>query len=89
VNEVADGVYRLGTRWANFYLVVEGAEGLLVDAGYPRYFKQLQRDNSTSANTANPRVRIDPERRSWSFVCPGSGWCGWRLPIGATENVKL
>jgi glyoxylase-like metal-dependent hydrolase (beta-lactamase superfamily II) len=42
VSEVADGVHRLGTRWANFYLVVEGDEGLLVDAGYPRYLKQLQ-----------------------------------------------
>lgn len=42
MNEVADGVYRLGTRWANFHLVVEGDEGLLVDAGYPRYFKQLR-----------------------------------------------
>lgn len=41
--EVAQGVYRLGTRWANFYLVVDGDEGLLVDAGYPAYFKQLQR----------------------------------------------
>jgi glyoxylase-like metal-dependent hydrolase (beta-lactamase superfamily II) len=42
LNEVADGVYRLGTRWANFHLVVEGNEGCLVDAGYPRYFTQLQ-----------------------------------------------
>jgi hypothetical protein len=36
VNEVADGVYRLATRWANFYLVVDGGEGLLVAAGYQR-----------------------------------------------------
>ena len=42
MKEVADSVYRLGTRWANFYLVVDGGEGLLVDAGYRRYFKQLQ-----------------------------------------------
>jgi glyoxylase-like metal-dependent hydrolase (beta-lactamase superfamily II) len=42
VSEVVEGVYRLGTRWANFYLVVEGDEGILVDAGYPRYFTQLQ-----------------------------------------------
>lgn len=35
------GVYRLGTRWANFYLVVEESEALLVDAGYPRYWAQL------------------------------------------------
>lgn len=39
--EVAAGVHRLGTRWVNFYLVVDGGEGLLIDAGYPRYWKQL------------------------------------------------
>lgn len=42
VSEVAEGVYRLGTRWANFYLVVEGYECILVDAGYPQYFTQLR-----------------------------------------------
>jgi glyoxylase-like metal-dependent hydrolase (beta-lactamase superfamily II) len=42
VSEVAGGVHRLGTRWANFHLVAEGDEGILVDAGYPRYFTQLQ-----------------------------------------------
>lgn len=40
--EVAHGIYRLGTRWANFYLVVEGNEALVVDSGYPGYFGQLQ-----------------------------------------------
>jgi glyoxylase-like metal-dependent hydrolase (beta-lactamase superfamily II) len=40
--EVAEGVWRLGTRWANFYLVTDGGEGLLVDSGYPGYFSQLQ-----------------------------------------------
>lgn len=40
--EVARGVYRLGTRWANFYLVVDGGEGLLVDSGYPGYLGQLE-----------------------------------------------
>jgi glyoxylase-like metal-dependent hydrolase (beta-lactamase superfamily II) len=39
--EVAEGIYRLGTKWANFYLVVEDGEALLVDAGYPGYWKQL------------------------------------------------
>ena len=34
---VADGVYRLGTRWANFHLVADGDEAILVDAGYPGY----------------------------------------------------
>ena len=40
--EVAPGVYRLGTRWANFYLVVDGGEGLVVDSGYPGYFAKLE-----------------------------------------------
>jgi glyoxylase-like metal-dependent hydrolase (beta-lactamase superfamily II) len=39
--EVADGVFRLGTKWANFYLVVDGREATLVDAGYPRYWTQV------------------------------------------------
>src|ERR687891_2536521 len=39
--EVAEGVYKLGTRWINFYLVAEGAEYTLVDAGYPGYWKYL------------------------------------------------
>jgi glyoxylase-like metal-dependent hydrolase (beta-lactamase superfamily II) len=40
--EVAEGVYRLGTRWINFYLVAEGSEFTLVDAGYPGYWKYLE-----------------------------------------------
>jgi glyoxylase-like metal-dependent hydrolase (beta-lactamase superfamily II) len=39
--EVAEGVHRLGTAWANCSLVRDGALSTLVDAGYPRYFKQL------------------------------------------------
>jgi glyoxylase-like metal-dependent hydrolase (beta-lactamase superfamily II) len=39
--EVAEGVYRLGTKWANFYVVVEDAEAIVVDTGYPRYWSQL------------------------------------------------
>ena len=41
--EVADGVHMLGTKWANFYLVVDGGECLVVDAGYTRYWGQLER----------------------------------------------
>ena len=41
-SEVAAGVHRLGTRWANFYLVVDGQAALLVDAGYPGYSDQLE-----------------------------------------------
>jgi glyoxylase-like metal-dependent hydrolase (beta-lactamase superfamily II) len=39
--EIAEGVYRLGTRWVNFYLVSEDAEFTLIDAGYPGYWKYL------------------------------------------------
>jgi glyoxylase-like metal-dependent hydrolase (beta-lactamase superfamily II) len=39
--EIADGVYRLGTRWINFYLVAEEAQFTLIDAGYPGYWKYL------------------------------------------------
>lgn len=39
--EVADGVYRLGTKWINFYLVEEQGEFTLIDAGYPSYWKHL------------------------------------------------
>jgi len=41
--EVAEGVYRLGTKWINFYLVEEGGEFTLIDAGYPGYWKHLVR----------------------------------------------
>jgi len=41
--EVADGVYRLGTKWINFHLVAEGDEFTLIDAGYPGYWKYLER----------------------------------------------
>jgi glyoxylase-like metal-dependent hydrolase (beta-lactamase superfamily II) len=39
--EVAEGIFRLGTRWANFHLLVAGQEAILVDAGYPRYWPQI------------------------------------------------
>jgi glyoxylase-like metal-dependent hydrolase (beta-lactamase superfamily II) len=39
--EVAEGVYRLGTKWINFYLVVESDEYTLIDAGYPGYWRYL------------------------------------------------
>jgi glyoxylase-like metal-dependent hydrolase (beta-lactamase superfamily II) len=39
--EIAPGVYTLGTRWVNFYLVAEEGEFTLVDAGYPGYWKYL------------------------------------------------
>jgi glyoxylase-like metal-dependent hydrolase (beta-lactamase superfamily II) len=41
--EVGEGVYRLGTKWVNFYLVEDGGEFALIDAGYPGYWKHLVR----------------------------------------------
>jgi glyoxylase-like metal-dependent hydrolase (beta-lactamase superfamily II) len=40
--EVADGVYRLGTKWINFYLVEDEGEFTLIDAGYPGYWRYLE-----------------------------------------------
>ena len=41
-DQVAPGVYRLGTRWASFYLVASEDGAVLIDAGYPRYLRQLE-----------------------------------------------
>src|SRR3954454_16941733 len=40
--EVADGVFKLGTCWVNYYLVTEGDGAILVDAGYPGYAADLE-----------------------------------------------
>ena len=40
--EVADGVLRLGTPLINWYLLVEDAGVVLIDAGAPRYRSQLE-----------------------------------------------
>jgi glyoxylase-like metal-dependent hydrolase (beta-lactamase superfamily II) len=39
--EVAEGTFQLGTQWANFHLVTEGTEAILIDAGYPAYWTQV------------------------------------------------
>jgi glyoxylase-like metal-dependent hydrolase (beta-lactamase superfamily II) len=40
-SEVADGVFRLGTKWVNFYLVAQDGEFTVVDTGYPGYWQHL------------------------------------------------
>jgi glyoxylase-like metal-dependent hydrolase (beta-lactamase superfamily II) len=40
-HEVADGVFRLGTRWVNWFLVKEGGRLTVVDAGLPQYWNEL------------------------------------------------
>jgi glyoxylase-like metal-dependent hydrolase (beta-lactamase superfamily II) len=40
--QVESGVWRLGTMWANFYVVADGDAAILVGAGYPRYYGQLE-----------------------------------------------
>jgi glyoxylase-like metal-dependent hydrolase (beta-lactamase superfamily II) len=39
--QTAPGVYRLGTRLVNFYLVEDGGRYTVVDAGLPGYFGQV------------------------------------------------
>lgn len=41
-DQVADGVYRLGSRFVNFYLVVEDDQVTVVDAGVPGYWDTLE-----------------------------------------------
>lgn len=41
VREVADGIYRLGSRYVNWYVVVEDSSITIVDTGLPRYWSQL------------------------------------------------
>jgi hypothetical protein len=47
-DHVADGVYRLGTRWVNFYVVVDGSEAILVDAAIPATSSRSQRFSTGS-----------------------------------------
>jgi glyoxylase-like metal-dependent hydrolase (beta-lactamase superfamily II) len=42
MEKIMDGVYRLGTRWVNFYLVVEGDGLTLIDTGLPKYVPQFE-----------------------------------------------
>ncbi|MDQ2727084.1 MAG: MBL fold metallo-hydrolase [Actinomycetota bacterium] len=42
VTKVAEGVWRAGTRWVNWYMIDAGRDGVaLVDAGLPAYHRQL------------------------------------------------
>lgn len=42
MEKITDGVYRLGTRWVNFYLVVEDDGLALIDTGLPKYFSHIE-----------------------------------------------
>jgi glyoxylase-like metal-dependent hydrolase (beta-lactamase superfamily II) len=39
--EVAPGIYRLGSHWVNWYLIEDGGRFTVVDSGIPGYFDQL------------------------------------------------
>ncbi|MFN2526065.1 MAG: MBL fold metallo-hydrolase, partial [Actinomycetota bacterium] len=41
MTEVAEGIYRLGSRYGNFYLLGDKGKFTLVDTGVPGYFDQL------------------------------------------------
>ena len=43
MQQVADGVHRLGARLVNWFIVEEGGRLILVDAGNPRQYRQLPR----------------------------------------------
>lgn len=43
VDRVADGVFRLGSRWVSWYVVEDAGELTVVDTGYPGYYEQLGR----------------------------------------------
>jgi glyoxylase-like metal-dependent hydrolase (beta-lactamase superfamily II) len=42
MESVADGVYRLGSRWLNWYVVDDRGALTVVDTGYPAYFAELE-----------------------------------------------
>jgi glyoxylase-like metal-dependent hydrolase (beta-lactamase superfamily II) len=39
--EVVPGVHRFGSRLVNWYLVIDGGDVTVVDAGFPRHWRQL------------------------------------------------
>ena len=41
MEQLSDGVYRLGSRWVNFYLVTDGDAVTVVDTGIGGYFPQI------------------------------------------------
>jgi glyoxylase-like metal-dependent hydrolase (beta-lactamase superfamily II) len=52
-SQVADGVHRLGTKWANFYVVWQDDEATVIDAGYPGYWDLLARALSALGRAPN------------------------------------
>src|SRR5262245_33816708 len=42
MERLAEGVYRLGSRWLNWYVVEDSGDFTVVDTGYPGYRPQLQ-----------------------------------------------
>ncbi len=41
-SQVAEGVYRLGSKYLNFYLLVDGGQVTVVDAAVPGYWEMLE-----------------------------------------------
>lgn len=41
MREVAEGIYRLGTKYINFYFVEDGGRLTIVDSGLPGYWDQI------------------------------------------------
>lgn len=51
MERVAEDVYRLGSRWVNWYVLVDDAALTVVDGGYPGYYDQLAPALSTIGRT--------------------------------------
>ena len=42
MERIVEGVYRLGSEWINWYLVVDGGAVTVIDTGVPGYFSQFE-----------------------------------------------
>ncbi len=52
-DEVADGVFCLGTSHVNWYVAVDGTSATVVDTGLPCYWPQLERLLTTIGRSPN------------------------------------
>jgi glyoxylase-like metal-dependent hydrolase (beta-lactamase superfamily II) len=47
MTEIAPGLHRLGTELVNWYLLEQDGQLVVFDAGYPRYYEELERELAT------------------------------------------
>jgi glyoxylase-like metal-dependent hydrolase (beta-lactamase superfamily II) len=58
IQEVAEGVYRLGTRWVGWYLLQVEATVTVVDCGFSGYYEQLGEGLSTLGRSLDDVVAV-------------------------------